>query len=49
MDGAVFIAKCDNPGICPGDDRRLMSRQGKRDRKGEAGERGPKGGDPGRR
>ena len=42
-DGAAFIAKRDNPGICPGDGWQLMSRQGRQGRKGEDGERGPRG------
>jgi hypothetical protein len=43
MDGASFIAKRDNPGICPGDGWQLMSRQGRQGRKGEDGERGLRG------
>jgi hypothetical protein len=42
-DGASFIAKRDNPGLCPGDDWQLLSRQGKPGRRGETGERGPRG------
>jgi hypothetical protein len=42
-EGAAFIAKCDNPGICPGDGWQLMSRQGRQGRKGEDGARGPRG------
>jgi hypothetical protein len=42
-DGAAFIARHDNPGICPGDGWQLMSRQGKPGRRGETGERGPRG------
>jgi hypothetical protein len=42
-DGAAFIAKRDDPGICPGDGWQLMSRQGRQGRKGEDGARGPHG------
>jgi hypothetical protein len=42
-DGASFISKRDDPGICPGDGWQLMSRQGKPGRRGETGERGPRG------
>lgn len=52
LDGATFIARRDNPGICPGDDWQLMSKQGKPGRRGEDGARGLRGevgpkGDPG--
>jgi hypothetical protein len=43
LDGAAFIARCDNPGICPGDDWQLLSRQGRPRRRGETGERGARG------
>jgi hypothetical protein len=48
-DGASFISRCDNPGICPGDGWQMISRQGRPGRKGETGARGPRGekGDPG--
>jgi hypothetical protein len=51
-DGAAWIARCDDPGICPGDGWQLMSKQGKTGRPGGPGERGPRGergekGDPG--
>lgn len=52
FDGAAFIAKRDNPGICPGDGWQLISRQGKVGRRGEkgaTGERGPKGNEGPRR
>jgi hypothetical protein len=51
MDGASFIAKRDDPGICPGEGWQLMSRQGKPGRRGENGKRGLPGekGDPGER
>jgi hypothetical protein len=42
-DGASFIAKRDNTGICPGDGWQLLSRQGRSGRPGETGERGPRG------
>ena len=45
-DGAAFIARCDNPGVLPGDGWKMISRQGSRGISGEKGERGPKG-DPG--
>jgi hypothetical protein len=43
LDGASFIAKNDNPGICPGDGWQLLSRQGRPGREGERGPAGPKG------
>jgi hypothetical protein len=43
LDGAAFIARRGNPGICTGDDWQLMSRQGRPGRHGEAGVRGPRG------
>jgi hypothetical protein len=43
LDGAAWISKCDSPGICPGQDWQMMSRQGKPGRHGETGERGPRG------
>jgi glutathione S-transferase len=39
-DGDSFIAKHDDPGICPGDGWQLLSRQGRPGSKGETGERG---------
>jgi len=45
-EGAAFIAKYDNPGICPGAGWQLMSQQGRRGKPGKDGERGmigPKG------
>jgi hypothetical protein len=49
-DGASFIARCDNPKLCPGPDWQMISRQGRQGRKGESilGPRGAKGdkGDP---
>src|SRR5215831_14081172 len=46
FDGASFIARKDDPGICPGTDWQLLSRQGKPGRRGEsiAGPHGEKGG-----
>jgi hypothetical protein len=45
MDGAAFISKRDNPGVCPGDDWQMISRQGRQGRRGETivGPRGAKG------
>jgi hypothetical protein len=53
FDGATWIARRDNPGICPGDNWQLMAKQGRRGRPGIPGERGARGekgdtGDPGR-
>ena len=51
LDGAAFIARRDNPGVCPGDGWQLLSRQGKPGPRGESitGPRGEKGerGEPG--
>ena len=41
--GASFIAKHDNPSICPGNGWQLMSGQGKQGRRGHDGERGERG------
>jgi hypothetical protein len=51
-DGGAFIAKRDDPGLCPGDGWQLITRQGKTGRTGLTGDRGPRGekgdkGDPG--
>jgi hypothetical protein len=43
LDAAAFIARRDNPGICPGDGWQLLSRQGRPGRRGETGERGVRG------
>jgi hypothetical protein len=43
LDGATFIARRDNPGICPGDGWQALSRQGRPGHRGETGERGPRG------
>lgn len=53
LDGAAFIARRDAPGICPGNDWQLLSKQGKTGRRGETGERGMRGekgekGEPGK-
>jgi hypothetical protein len=42
-DGAAFIASKDNPGLLPGPDWQLLSRQGKRGQRGEKGDPGPRG------
>jgi hypothetical protein len=41
--GAAFIAKYDNPGICPGEGWQLTSQQGRRGKPGQTGEPGPRG------
>jgi hypothetical protein len=43
LDGATFIAKCNDPGVCPGEGWQLMARQGKAGRPGLPGERGLRG------
>ena len=45
LDGASFVAKRDNPGLCPGDGWLLLSQQGKPGHRGESitGPRGEKG------
>jgi hypothetical protein len=43
LDGAAFIARRDNPGVCPGDGWQLLSRQGRPGLRGETGERGLRG------
>ena len=43
LDGAAFIAKHDNPGVCPGNGWQLMSKQGRQGRPGQPGERGIRG------
>jgi hypothetical protein len=42
-DGASFVATRDDPGLCPGENWQLLSRQGKPGRRGERGEPGPRG------
>ncbi len=48
LDGATFISKYHDPGICPGEGWQLLAQQGKRGHRGERGPAGPKGekGDP---
>jgi hypothetical protein len=53
LNGSSFIAKCDDPGLCPGDGWQLIASAGKPGKpgpRGEPGERGPSGGSgaPGR-
>jgi hypothetical protein len=43
LDGGSFLAKCDNPGACPGGNWQLIARQGARGIAGPKGERGPAG------
>jgi hypothetical protein len=45
LNGASFVAKCDDPGQCPGEGWQLVAQQGKRGQPGEArkGEPGPRG------
>ncbi len=43
LDGGSFIAKRDNPGVCPGDGWQLLCKQGKAGRPGTPGERGLRG------
>jgi hypothetical protein len=40
LNGGAFIARHDNPGVCPGNGWQMIAKQGPR---GVAGERGPKG------
>jgi hypothetical protein len=49
LDGTTFIARKDDPGVCPGEGWQLMSVRGKPGIKGPPGERGERGGkgDPG--
>ena len=46
LNGSAFIARKDDPGVCPGDGWQVMSIRGKPGIKGPPGERGGKG-DPG--
>src|SRR5262245_47885099 len=45
LNGGSFAARCDDPGLCPGEDWQLVAAQGKRGIKGDPGERGPAGRD----
>ena len=49
LNGSTFIARKDDPGVCPGEGWQLMSVRGKPGIKGPPGERGERGGkgDPG--
>lgn len=49
LDGGSFMALRDDPGICPGEDWRLLVARGSRGRQGEKGDRGLPGerGEPG--
>lgn len=49
LNGGSFVAKCDNPGLCPGPDWQIMASQGKQGKPGEKGPKGDKGdrGEPG--
>jgi len=42
-DGASYVARRDNPGVCPGDGWQSLSRSGRRGPAGETGPRGKKG------
>lgn len=42
-DGASFVARCDNPGPCPGEGWQLMAMRGKTGKPGEPGPRGEPG------
>ena len=43
FDGASFVAKRDNPGICPGDGWQMLAPRGKAGDRGPPGSRGTKG------
>jgi hypothetical protein len=43
LNGASFIARRDDPGMCPGEGWQLMARQGQRGIAGQKGERGLQG------
>jgi hypothetical protein len=43
QDGGAFIARKDNPGICPGPDWQMIAQRGKRGRSGVTGPRGAPG------
>lgn len=48
-EGSAFVARCDNPGACPGPDWQVISIRGKSGKQGDRGAPGPKGdrGEPG--
>ena len=43
LNGGSFIARCDNPGPCPGERWQLLTKQGKQGPQGLRGEPGPRG------
>jgi hypothetical protein len=43
LGGSSFVAKCDNPGPCPGDNWQLIASAGKPGKPGLKGERGERG------
>src|SRR5262249_23409361 len=46
LNGSAFIARCDDPGMCPSDNWQMICARGKtgdKGLKGDRGERGPKG------
>jgi Collagen triple helix repeat (20 copies) len=49
IEGSAFVARCDKPGQCPGDDWQLIAAHGRQGIKGPPGHKGDRGeqGDPG--
>jgi hypothetical protein len=45
LNGGSFIARRDNPGVCPGEGWQLIASQGKQGKPGERGPAGPRGSD----
>ena len=43
LNGGSFVARCDDPGECPGENWQLLTRQGQRGIAGARGERGERG------
>lgn len=43
LGGAGFVARCDDPGPCPGEGWQMIAAQGKRGQPGEPGSRGERG------
>ncbi len=43
LNGGAFVAKRDEPGLCPGDGWQLIAGQGKQGKPGDRGPSGPKG------